>query len=139
MPAATPAMVLPLGPLTVHVAVVPLVKITGLPDAPPVALAVVVPPTAKVDGEKLMVPIVCGIKTPVPLKLTLCGLPTASLTTVIVPVRVPLAVGVKVILMVQLAAGASVMPQVVVLAKSPLATMLVIVSGPVPGFRKVIV
>ena len=41
--------------LTVQMLVaVLLLKVTGLPDAPPVALDVVVPPTATVLGEKLM-------------------------------------------------------------------------------------
>ena len=45
--------------LTVQMLVeVLLLKVTGLPDAPPVALAVVVPPTATVAGVKLMLPMV---------------------------------------------------------------------------------
>jgi hypothetical protein len=34
-----------------------LVNVTGLTDAPPVALAVVVPFTSRVAGEKMIVPI----------------------------------------------------------------------------------
>jgi hypothetical protein len=90
-------------------------KVTPRPDVA-VALAVAVPPTAMVLGEKLIVPMVWAKATPVPLKLTLCGLPVALLVIVIAPVRVPATVGVKVTLIVQLAPAASVDPQVVVRA-----------------------
>src|SRR5256712_666884 len=60
---------------------------------------------------------------PVPVRLTMCGLPAALSVMVIAPVRVPVAVGVKVTLMVQLAPAATEVPQVLVCAKSPLATM----------------
>jgi hypothetical protein len=48
------------------------------------------------------------------------------------PVRVPVAVGVKVTLMVQEAPAATELPQVLVSAKSPLAEMLVILNAPLP-------
>ena len=51
--------------------------------------------------------------TPVPDKLTVCGLPTLSLI-VRVPLRVPEAVGVNTTLMVQLAPPASVPEQLLV-------------------------
>src|SRR2546429_5132135 len=51
---------------------------------------------------------------------------------VIAPVRVPVAVGVKVTLMAQLAPAATDVPQVLVCMKSPLATMLVTLSATVP-------
>src|SRR2546427_11379364 len=43
---------------------------------------------------------------PVPVRLTMCGLPAALSVMVIAPVRVPVAVGGKVTLMVQLAPAA---------------------------------
>lgn len=49
-----------------------------------------------------------------------------------VPVRVPLAVGVKVTLIVQLPLTANEAPQLLVWAKSPLVAMLVMVSAAVP-------
>jgi hypothetical protein len=54
--------------------------------------------------------------TPVPVKLAVCGLPLALSETVMAPVRVPTVVGVKVTLIVQLAAAASEVPQLFVCA-----------------------
>ncbi len=54
--------------------------------------------------------------TPVPVRLTLCGLPAALSVIDTVPVRVPVAVGVKVTLMVQLAPATTEAPQVFVWA-----------------------
>jgi hypothetical protein len=56
-----------------------------------------------------------------------------------VPVLVPLAVGLKLTLIVQLAPTASVEPQVVVRAKSPLVAVLDMVSEAVPLFFSVTV
>ena len=49
-----------------------------------------------------------------PVRLMLCGLLAALSVMVIAPVRVPVAVGVKVTLMVQLPAAATNVPQVLV-------------------------
>src|ERR1035441_6934354 len=49
------------------------------------------------------------------------------------PVRVPVAVGLKVIGMAQLANGARLAPQLLVWAKSPLAAMLEIFRGALPS------
>jgi hypothetical protein len=49
-----------------------------------------------------------------------------------VPVRVPLCVGLKITLMVQLASAARLDPQVFVWLKSPLPTVLAILSAVVP-------
>ena len=54
VPAVRPVMVLP---LTVQTAVVVLVYVTGNPDVA-VALAVATLPTRRVEGAKLIVPIV---------------------------------------------------------------------------------
>jgi len=53
--------------------------------------------------------------TPVPLKLTVCWAPkNESSVTVSTPLRLPVAVGVKVMLIGQLAFGARVIPQLLV-------------------------
>ena len=69
---------------------------------------------------------------PVPLKLTVCGLPAASSVMTTVPVRKPVTAGVKVTLIVQLAAAGKLAGQLFVWANSTLGTMLVIVSAAVP-------
>jgi len=56
---------------------------------------------------------------PAPERLTACGLPKALSVKVSDAVRLPLAVGAKVTLIVQLAPGASEPPQVLAWAKSP--------------------
>jgi hypothetical protein len=74
---------------------------------------------------------------PVPLKLTVCGLPLALSVSVRLPERLPVAVGVNVTLITQLALAATgaLVLQVVPLAaiaKSPVAAMLVKLRGAVP-------
>ena len=69
------------------------------------------------------------ITTPWPKRLTVCGLPTPLSVTVMLPLREPTAVGVKVTLIVQIAPPARLVPQLLVWAKSPLATMLVMLRG----------
>ena len=72
---------------------------------------------------------------PVPVKLTVCGLPLALSVIVRVPVRVPEAVGVKVTLMLQFAPAARLevlAGQLLVAEKSPLAAMLEMVAARVP-------
>src|SRR2546422_11720428 len=70
---------------------------------------------------------------PVPVRETLCGLLAASSVTLRAPVRLPLAVGVKVTLAVQLSPLLRTMgsvPKVLVSAKSPVALMSVWVAAP---------
>ena len=69
---------------------------------------------------------------PVPVRLTVCGLPLALSVTLIVPVWVPVAVGVNVTLIVHLPPAATEEPHVLVSAYSALATMLLIVREAVP-------
>jgi hypothetical protein len=76
---------------------------------------------------------------PVPLRLAVCGLPAALSVTLNVPLRVPVAVGVKVTLIVHVPFTASVLPQLLVCAKSPLAAMLLMFSAAVPLFVNVTV
>src|ERR1039458_1388968 len=84
-----------------------------------VNVALVVPivwlPKFRLVGEKLTVTV-----TPVPVRLTVCGLPTALSVIVTLAGRLPLAAFVKVTWMVQLAPPASEFPHVFVWAKSPL-------------------
>ena len=79
--------------------------------------------------------------TPVPLRLAVCGLPLALSVTVKVPVRVPVAEGVNVTLMVHWAPAASELLQLLVCAKSPLfapvMAMLLIESAVLPEFERV--
>lgn len=77
--------------------------------------------------------------TPPPRSGTTCGLPAASSVMVSVPVRVPVAVGVKVTLISQLAPAATEAPQVLVSAKSPLTATLLMVNGALPVFVRVTV
>ena len=68
-----------------------------------------------------------------PVRLAVWGLLVALSVTVKVPLRVPVAVGEKVTLMMQLAPAATLAPQLLVCAKSPLLVpakaMLVIPSA----------
>ena len=91
-------------------------------------------PKAKVVGAKLTLD-----AAPVPVRLTVCGLPVALSVTVIVPGWLPAAVGVKVTLMEQLAPAATEAPQVLVWAYGALATMVVIFSAAVPPLVSVTV
>lgn len=67
-----------------------------------------------------------------PLSDTVCGLPVALSVTAIVPVRVPVVLGVKVTAMVQLDPAFRLLPQLLLWLKSPLGTMLLIVSLALP-------
>jgi hypothetical protein len=73
---------------------------------------------------------------PVPLKLTDWGLPAALSLTVSRPVRVPVAVGLNVTDILQVAFGASVAPQLLVWTKSPEIVKPSIASVAVPVFFK---
>ena len=73
---------------------------------------------------------------PLPLKATVCGLPLALSVMVTPALRVPVAVGVKVTLIVQEALAASVLGQLLVWAKSPalvpVSAMLLMVRSALP-------
>jgi hypothetical protein len=75
--------------------------------------------------------------TPVPTREIVCGLFAALSVMVTDPYRVPVAVGVKMMLMVQLPAGAMLALHVLVSAKSPLAATLVMFKGEPPTLCKV--
>src|SRR5215471_8458464 len=74
---------------------------------------------------------------PLPVRVALCGLPAALSETDSVPPRVPVVVGVKVTLIVQLPPAATELPQLLVWPKSPLALMLVMLSGAPPVLLRV--
>src|SRR5437879_7499753 len=69
-----------------------------------------------------------GANTPVPLKLIVGGLPAPEEVIVIAPVRAPVAVGVNVTVIVQVAFCASVARQLFVWLKSPVAAETAIVE-----------
>ncbi len=94
--------------LMLSVAVPLLVSVT--------ACAALVVPTCWLLKVSVLLDNVTAGAIPVPLRLTLCGLFGALSVIDTVPVRVPVAVGVKVTLMVQLAPATTEAPQVFVWA-----------------------
>jgi hypothetical protein len=87
------------------------VKVCGRPLVPTYWLGNVI-----VEGDKLT----AGAgRPPVPVRVTICGLPGALSAIVKVPVRLPLAVGVKVTGIWQASPAATEVPQLLVCAKSP--------------------
>ena len=96
----------------------------------------VMPP--KESDEALACSVAVGAAFPVPLRLTVCDPPEALSVTVIVPVRLPVAVGEKATLIVQVAAAARLAGQLLLSEKLPLAAMPLIVSAVVPLFVSVI-
>lgn len=113
----------------------------------PLKFSVVLPKLVSIVGRDLLPPTcstpklsVAGLSStsvPVPVKVTFCGLPRALLSVIDnIAVRDPLWVGLKVMLIVQLAPEATELPHVSVWAKSPgsapMNLTLVIPSVPVP-------
>jgi len=90
----------------------------------------------KLTGESFAV-------VPIPLSVTFCGLPAALSLMLTAAVRVPLAVGLNVTLILQLAPAANELPQVCVCAKFPglvpVIAMLLMVKLVVPVFLRVTV
>jgi hypothetical protein len=80
---------------------------------------------------------------PVPVRLAVCVEPVALSATLSVAVSVPVVVGVKVTTMLQFAAAASVLPQVVVSLKEealvPVSDMEMPVRVALPGLESVMV
>ena len=74
---------------------------------------------------------------PVPVRLTVWVAGLALSAVVKEPLREPLAVGVKVLLRVQLALAATLEPQVLVWEKSPLTVMLVMLRVALPVLLRV--
>ena len=73
---------------------------------------------------------------PVPLRITVCGLPEALSVNESVSVRVPEVEGLKVTEIGQTESAATVPPQLSVSPKSPVAAMALIVSAAVPGSNR---
>ncbi len=94
--------------LMLSVAVPLLVSVT--------ACAALVVPTCWLLKVRVLLDNVTAGAIPVPLRLTLCGLFGALSVIDSVPVRVPVTVGVKVTLIVQLAPAATEVPHVFVWA-----------------------
>ena len=78
-------------------------------------------------------------EAPVPVSETLCGVRGALSVNCTAPFRVPVAVGVKVTETMQVALTAMLVGQLLVCAKSPLATIPVILSTAEPLLVTVIV
>jgi hypothetical protein len=74
---------------------------------------------------------------PVPVRLTVCVAGLVLSVMVTAPVLVPVAVGLKITLRVQLAPAATLEPQVLVWEKLPLTLMLVIVRLAFPVLLRV--
>jgi nicotinamidase-related amidase len=95
-------------------------------------------PKVTLEGERLAAVLEL---VPVPNTVTLCVLPAALSVTVRAAVRDPLAVGVKVTLIEQLAPAATELPHVLVWAKSlglvPVRAMLVMVKAALPVLLRV--
>lgn len=75
--------------------------------------------------------------SPVPVSMTVCGLPSALSETAMAPVLGPLAVGLKATLRVQLALVATLEPQLLVWEESPLAEMLAMLRVALPVLLRV--
>jgi hypothetical protein len=101
-----------------------------------VCVALVVP-TAWVGKLRLDGDNVGGDANPVPLSATAWGLLKASSVMVTVPVRLRVAMGVKVTLMVQFEPALKLLPQLLLCAKSPVTTKAVMESGALPVLLKV--
>jgi hypothetical protein len=93
------------------------------------------PEKVRLTADKLTT----GAGKPLPARLIVCGLPTALSAMVTEPYRLPGAVGVKVTVIAHAAPAATLAPQVLVWAKSPLAVMPVMVKAATPVFVKVAV
>src|SRR5437667_6973514 len=114
-------------------------RLTVAPAVKPVpVMLTAVPPLLVPELGEIALTVGAGlVPVPLPVRFTVCGLLLASSAMVIVPVRVPVVVGVKVTLIVQFAPAANVAPQVLLCASSPLAAMLVMFNSAVPMLLRV--
>ena len=100
-------------------------------------------PTAWLAKERLVGDRLATAAVPVPVRLTVWGLPVALSVRVTAAVRDPLAAGVKVTLIVQLAPAATLAPQLLDWAKSlalvPVTARLVRVKAALPVLLRVTV
>ena len=104
----------------------------------PLASPVIVPPGGPVGCQE---PVGGARPMPVPERLTVCGLPAALSVMVIVPVRLPVALGVKFTVIVQLDPAATLDPHALVCVKSPafapVTVILVMVRAALPVLPRV--
>jgi hypothetical protein len=77
------------------------------------------------------------VLSPIPVRDAVCGLPEALSETLRLPLRAPLAVGVKLTVIPQFAPPARLVPHVFVWLKSPLADTLKMLSAMEPVFVRV--
>jgi len=100
-------------------------------------------PKPRLVGERLTTGAVAAVDVPVPERLTVCGLPLALSVMLTEAVRLPLAGGVKVTLIVQWAPAATELPHVLVSAKFlllvPMTARLVILKVALPVLLRVTV
>ena len=89
------------------------------------------------NASEVLERVTAGAAVQVPLSAIACGDPLALSLMEIVPVRAPVAVGIKVTDIVQLAETAIIPPQLLVAEKSPVAKIDVIVTGTCPVFASV--
>ena len=101
--------------------------------------AVLVVFTMWLPNDKLVVDKLTAAAVPAPDSATVCGLPVALSVTVIVPGWLPVAVGVNVTVMEQMAPAPTEAPQVFVSAYWAPATMLVMLSAALPELVSVTV
>lgn len=92
------------------------------------------PPTKRATQEKFILPgvSVAVVAAPMPLRETVCGLPGAVSATESVPLTLPIALGMNVMLIVQLAPDGRLEPQVSVSPKLAVAAMPTMLSVVVP-------
>ena len=83
--------------------------------------------------------VTCGLATPIPLSVTLCGLLMALSAIVSVPLADPASTGANTILIVQELPAAKLLPQLLVWVKLPLTVTSDIAADVVPEFVKVTV
>jgi hypothetical protein len=90
-------------------------------------------PNVRLDGEATAM-----LASPVPVKLTVCGLPLALSVMVSVPLSgEPVVVGAKVTLIVQEPPAPTLPPQLAVTLKLALVAMLAMVSAALPVLLRV--
>src|SRR5208337_5382639 len=103
--------------------------------------AVLVVPTFWLLKVRLVTERLAVAPAPVPVRVIVCGLPAALSEMLTAAVRVPVAVGVNVTLIVQLPPPATELPQVLVWAKSPalvpVIATLVILKAALPVLLRV--
>ena len=104
------------------------------------ACGALVVPKAWLEKVRLMADkLTTGAGRPSPARPIVCGLSAALSVRVTEPYRLPGAVGVKVTVIMHAIPGATLAPQVLVWAKSPLAEMVVMFKAALPVFVRITV